>query len=474
MTSPLEIVWKNCLCDIKDNIPLHAFKTWFLPLLPIRLENDTLTLQVPSHFFYEWLEEHYLGLLKKVINNVVGPNGKLEYNIVIENNKLTPKTICIPASSKYNEAKHYMNCDLNSSRTKVQNPFIIPGVNKASIKSNLNPSYSFDNFIEGDSNRLALSAGLTVANQPGRTSFNPLFIHGGIGTGKTHLTNAIAIGIKNLHPKYSVLYVGAEKFANEFNHAIKNQRIADFEKYHQLIDVFILDDVHFLSGKEKTQAILFDILNHLHQKGKQIIITADRSPDKLKGITDRLMSRLSWGFSVDIQDTDLETRINILDKKTRINGIQLDSKILEYIACSIPTNLREMEGALTSIIAQATLNKKEITLDFAKQLIDNFVKNTSAEVSIEFVQNIVCEYFDLPIELLKSKTRKREITQARQIAMFFAKRMTKSSLSKIGAHSGGRDHSTVLHACKTVQDLAETDKEFKQYLKDLETKFLFI
>jgi chromosomal replication initiator protein len=472
MSNNHEGIWNACSKVIKDNIPLQAYKTWFEPIIPIKLENNILMIQVPSHFFYEWLEEHYITLLKKVIKKELGNEGRLEYSIVMENSakNSTPYTVKLPTSDRKVLKNAPVNMPLNVSENQIRNPFIIPGLKKVNVDSNLNPSYSFENFVEGDCNRLARSAGFAVANKPGGTAFNPLLIYGGVGLGKTHLAHAIGIGIKNQFPNKTVLYVGSEKFAHQFIDAIKNQSTNDFIHFYQMIDVLIIDDVQFFSGKDKTQDVFFHVFNHLHQNGKQIILTSDKPPVEMQGMEQRLLSRFKWGLSADLAAPDLETRIAILEKKMYGNGIELPREVVEYLAYSINTNIREMEGAWTSLLAQASLNKKAITLELAKQMIDKFVKNTAREVSIDYIQKVVCDYFDLAIEILKSKTRKREVVQARQISMYFSKKMTKSSLASIGAHCGGKDHATVLHACRTVSNLSETDKHFKVYLEDLEKK----
>jgi chromosomal replication initiator protein len=359
---------------------------------------------------------------------------------------------------------------LDISSNPIKNPFIIPGLRKVNVDSNLNPNYSFENFVEGDCNRLARSAGYAVANKPGGTAFNPLLIYGGVGLGKTHLAHAIGISIKNQFPNKTVLYVSSEKFTHQFIDAVKNNTTNDFIHFYQMMDVLIIDDVQFFAGKERTQDVFFHIFNHLHQSGKQLVLTADKPPVEMQGMEQRLLSRFKWGLSADLQAPSLETRIAILEKKMYADGIELPKEVVEYLAYSITTNIRELEGALISLIAQSSLNKKAITLDLAKQMIDKFVKNTAREVSIDYIQKVVCDYFDLPIELLKSKTRKREVVQARQIAMFFAKKMTKSSLANIGMHCGGKDHATVLHACRTVNNLVETDKQFRGYIEELEKK----
>ena len=467
-----EGVWESCLKLIKDNISLQAFKTWFEPIVPIKLENNILTIQVPSHFFYEWLEEHYIQLLRKVVKKEIGNEGSLEYSIIMENNSnsSSPYTVKIPTNNTSSLKNAPVNMPINTNEKQIRNPFIIPGLKKVNIESNLIASHTFDNFVEGECNRLARASGYAVANKPGGTAFNPLLIYGGVGLGKTHLAHSIGLEIKDNFPNKTVLYVQSEKFAHQFIDAIKNNTTNDFVHFYQMVDVLIIDDVQFFTGKEKTQDVFFSIFNHLHQNGKQIVLTSDKAPVEMQGMEQRLLSRFKWGLSADLGTPDLETRIAILEKKMYGSGIELPNEVVEYLAYSINTNIREIEGALNTLLAQASLNKKAITLELAKQMVDKFVRSTAREVSIEYIQKVVCDYFDLPIEMLKSKTRKREVVQARQISMYFSKKMTKSSLANIGAHCGGKDHATVLHACRTVVNLSETDKQFRNYLEELEKK----
>ncbi|MBK6640164.1 MAG: chromosomal replication initiator protein DnaA [Bacteroidia bacterium] len=471
MQKSLEQVWDNCLQLIKDNVSPQNYKTWFEPIKPIKLDNKVLTIEVPSQFVYEWLEEHYLDLLRKTIRHELGAQGRLEYSIVMENafNNSKPYTVKFPAKNNNSLKNPSVTMPLDISST-IRNPFIIPGLKKLDVDSQLNPSYSFENLIEGDCNRLARSAGFAVAGKPGGTSFNPLLIYGGVGLGKTHLAHAIGIEIKNSFPNKTVLYVPSDRFMHQFVDSVKNNSQNDFIHFYQMIDVLIIDDIQFLAGKERTQDVFFHIFNHLHQNNKQIILTSDKPPVDLQGMEQRLLSRFKWGLSADLQIPDLETRIAILKKKMYVDGIELPNEITEYVAMSITNNVRELEGALISIIAQSSLNKKPITLELAKQMIDKFVKNTVHEISIDYIQKVVCDYFDLPLEVLKSKTRKREVVQARQLAMYFSKSMTKSSLSNIGIHCGGKDHATVLHACRTVNNLMETDKKFKTYVSDIQKR----
>lgn len=463
-----EDVWNGILKLIQDNVPAQSFKTWFEPIKPIKLDNKVLTIQVPSQFFYEWLEEHYVSLLKKTLKQELGIGARLEYNIIVENGTASssPYVVNIPGStsSKADLQQSSVGINLNPS---IKNPFIIPGIKKVNIDSNLNPSLTFDNFIEGDCNRLARSAGIAVANKPGGTSFNPLMVFSETGLGKTHLVHAIGNLIKQNSRSKIVVYVPVEKFMNQFVDAIRNNSNQDFINYYQQIDVLIVDDVQFLENKQKTQEIFFTIFNHLHQQGKQIILTSDRAPKDLKGMDERLLSRFKWGLSADLQTPDFETRQAILEYMMYNDGITLSREVVEYVSHNINTNIRELQGALVSLLAQASLNRKEVNIDLAKQILKNFVKNNTREISIEYIQKLVCDYFTIPVEQVKSKTRKREIVQARQISMFYAKDLTKSSLKTIGMHFGGRDHSTVIHACQTVNDLMETDKKFKADIDEI-------
>ncbi len=469
-------VWGNCLEFIRDNVKIQAYKTWFEPIRPIQLSNNTLTIEVPSQFFYEWLEEHYIKLLKMAIQKELGPHGNLEYSIIMDNNtekNKPPYTIKLPTSNRratQNPAVS-MPYDMQKEQNKdILNPFIIPGIKKVKINSNLVESNSFENYIEGDCNRLARSAGYAVAENPGKTAFNPLFLYSPTGLGKTHLSQAIGIQVKNNFPEKTVLYVNSNQFMQQFIQATKNNNQNDFIHFYQMVDVLIVDDIHNLAGKEKTLDVFFQIFNDLHQKDKQIIITSDIPPVELTGFNNRLLSRFKWGLAADLQTPDLETRMAIISKKLYNEGIEMDRNVIEYLAYSITNNVRELEGALISILAQASLNKKEITIDLAKQIIDKYVKSTNREISIEYIQKMVCEYFDLPLEVINSKTRKREVVQARQLAMFFSKKHTKSSLAHIGKQCGNKDHATVLHAVKTINNLSDTDKKFRGYISDLEKK----
>lgn len=465
-------VWNNCLSFIKDNIQPQAYKTWFEPIVAVKLTDNALSIQVPSKFFYEWLEEHYVKILKVSLTKELGETAKLVYVIKMENtygNK-QPFTEKIPSSNRSAVKSQDVDIPLNNKNPELKNPFVIPGIRNVKIESQLNPNYNFENFLEGDSNRLARNAGLAVANKPGGTSFNPLLIFGGVGLGKTHLAHAIGIDIKDKYPEKTVLYISAEKFTQQYIDSVKKNNRNDFIHFYQIIDVLIIDDVQFLSGKSGTQDVFFHIFNHLHQNGKQVILTSDKAPVDMQDIEQRLLSRFKWGLSAELQSPDFETRVSILKNKLYRDGVEMPDEIVEYVAKHIKTNVRELEGAIISLIAQSSFNKKEITIGLAKEIVEKFVKNIKREVSIDYIQKVVSDYFQMDVSTLQSKTRKRHIVQARQLAMFFAKKFTKASLASIGSQIGKRDHATVLHACKTVDNLSSTDKQFRKYVEDLSKK----
>jgi chromosomal replication initiator protein len=473
MVRDFQQVWHSCLKIIKDNVSPISFKTWFEPIIPVKLEKSILTIQVPSPFFYEYLEEQYIDILRKTLRKELGSDAKLEYSVVMENNSFAnskPYTVKFPTQNKTELKNKPVSIPVNNQDYQIKNPFVIPGIKKLYVDPQLNPDNTFSNFVEGECNRLARSAGMAVAHAPGKTAFNPLLLYGNSGLGKTHLAQAIGIEAKEKFPEKTVLYVNAAKFQTQFVEAIRNNNKNDFLHFYQMIDILIIDDVHEFAGKEKTQDTFFHIFNHLHQSGKQLIFTSDKPPVELQGLEQRLLSRFKWGLSADLQAPDFETRIAILKKKIYNDGIIVPEEVIEYIASNITNNIRELEGALISLLAQSTLNRKEITLELTSEMIEKLVKNTRKEISIDYIQKIVCEYFGLPSDVLQTKTRKREIVQARQIAMFFSKSMTKSSLSTIGSIIGGKDHATVLHACKTVNNLMDTDKRFKSQIDDIERR----
>lgn len=465
-------IWNDCLLVIKDNVQPTSFRTWFEPIKPLKIENEILTIQVPSPFFYEYLEEQYIDILRKTLRKVIGQNAKLEYNVVMSNTqqKSGSLTVNYPANNNSKLNNRPVSIPLSTEAGVIKNPFVIPGIQKLHIDPQLKKENTFDNFVEGECNRLARSAGYAVAQNPGGTAFNPLMIYGDSGLGKTHLAHAIGIEVKEKFPEKVILYVTANKFATQYAEASISNTRNDFMHFYQMIDVLIIDDVQEFSGKEKSQESFFHIFNHLHQSGKQLILTSDKAPTEISGIQERLLSRFKWGLTTDLQIPDYETRLSILKKKTYKDGLTMPDQVLEYIAQNIYTNVRELEGALISLLAQSTLNRKAITIDLAVEMINKIVKQNKHEITIDYIQKIVCDYFNMPVDSLQSKTRKREVVQARQIAMFFSKNLTKSSLASIGSQIGRKDHATVLHACKTVNNLIDTDKQFKIDVEEIEKR----
>lgn len=481
-------VWDSCLQTIRKNVPLQSFKTWFEPIRAVRLENSVLTIQVPSKFFYEWLEEHHVSLLKTTIRKELGEKGRLEYQILVPDPGTGSKGGAplnaggdnsnrsgnYPVTGGTSAAAAVMAQDLKPpgivDMESIKNPFVIPGIRKVRIDSQLNTKYQFDNYIEGDCNRLARAAGVAVAKNPGETAFNPLVIFGDTGLGKTHLAQAIGNHVAASQREKSVLYVSSEKFANQIIHAIKTNSVTDFVNFYQLIDVLIVDDIQFLANKHKTQEIFFHIFNQLHQNRRQVVLTSDRPPKDMEGIEDRLISRFKWGLSADLQAPDLETRMAILDYKMSREGLEIPYDVTEFICYNIRNNIRELEGVLVSLIAQSSLNKREIDINLAKEVVKNFVTAMNREITVEFILQLVAEHFKVDVSTLQGKTRKRSIVIARQLSMYLAKNLTESSLKAIGDNFGGRDHSTVIYSCRTVQDLMETDVYFKDTVAELEKK----
>jgi chromosomal replication initiator protein len=474
-TKDAQSVWSNCLRLIADSLPADSFKTWFEPISPLKLANNVLTIQVPSQFYYEWIEEHYVDILRKAIDKELGIEGRLEYSIIVDkgNTEFDAQTINIPNAK----------IDFDIQNKQIPPNFVLQKRKQDILKEYegffkgiaFNDNYTFDNFVEGDCNRLARSAGLAVAKKPGVTAFNPLMLYGGVGLGKTHLVQAIANHIRANNNEKVVVYVSSEKFTNQFVEELRNNNLQKLTNFYLQIDVLIIDDVQFLSGKEKTQDMFFHIFNHLYQHGKQIIMTSDKAPKELKGLEERLLSRFKWGLTADVQQPDFETRIAIIQRKLQIEGIVLQDDVIDYLAHSVDSNIRELEGVMVSLIARSSLERCNISLELAKQVVRHIVEpsniNPQVEANIDSIQKVICQYFSVTLDDLVGKSRKKEIVMARQLAMFLCKEHTNFSLKSIGFHFGGRDHSTVIHAVQTISDQRDLDSEVKECLNTL-TKYL--
>lgn len=469
MEKDCKTIWSKCLKLIGEQMPPKTFRTWFvLPICAIKFEDDTLTLQVASNYVYECLEERFVDILRSSLKTVIGPNAKLEYSVVVEKGKQTDTSLTMVSSHGKKPEANTVFLD-NKSSNGLRNPFERAN-NKLEIDSQLNPAYTMDGFIEGSCNRLARSAGMAIAQNPGGTAFNPLLIYGGSGLGKTHLAQAIGMEVKQNFPGKVVLYVSTNLFQTQFTEAVRKNEINDFLHFYQLIDVLILDDIHELAGKTATQNTFFHIFNHLHQSGKQLILTSDKAPAELSGLEERLLSRFRWGLSAEVKSPDFETRKGIVLHKVRKDGFDFSEEVIEHICKYVNNNVRELEGAMISLLAQSTFNKKDLTGDVVKDILGKMVKRQVIELTVDRIQNVVCQHFNISPELLQEKTRKREVVQARQLAMYFSKNCTKSSLSFIGNQIGKKDHATVLYACKAVADLITTDRKFKTEVEEIQKK----
>ncbi|RKY80804.1 chromosomal replication initiator protein DnaA [candidate division KSB1 bacterium] len=446
MNTDVEKIWTACLEQIKQNINPQTFHTWFKPIIPLKFYDDRLTVQVPSGFYYEWIEQHYRDLIDSTLFKLLGKKVNIHYTIDINNNYLS------------------------SEKSSLEEQKIPPSSYYERDETRLNSRYTFENFVEGSSNQFAKAASLAVANAPGRTSFNPLLIYGGVGLGKTHLIQAIGNHALSHGLAKKIRYVSSEKFTLDFITAIQNNRATEFSTRYRNVDLLLVDDIQFFVNKERTLEVFFHTFNELHQQGKQIVLSCDRPPNELMGLEERLVSRFNSGLIADIQLPDLETRIAILQKKSEQDGIQLPPEVTIFIATNITSNIRDLEGALIKLLAYASLNSADITLDLAKTVLKDIIKKKNTNVSIELIQQTVADYFGIKDDLLRAKTRRKEIALARQLAMYLVKEITNNSLKTIGLHFGGRDHSTVIHACQIIKDKLDSDKKFKDIVSEIKRK----
>ncbi len=455
-------VWNACLDHIRESVNTQSFKTWFEPMIPLHLRGGKLTVQVPSQFFYDWLEEHYYTVIGQTIETVLGKDAHLEYSVRTDEPQIDlDYQISAPPVQK--QERRTFPPQPNSFTVPPSTPLSggRPESAPGAFQTFLNSRYTFENFIKGDSNQLARAAASAVANNPGGTSFNPLVIYGTTGLGKTHLIQAIGNHAMAHGKAKRVIYVSSERFTVEFVEAIQRDTTNEFAGFYRSMDILIVDDIQFFAGKERTQDHFFHTFNELHQLGKQIVLSSDRPPKELKGLDDRLLSRFQWGLTSDIQPPDLETRIAILLKKSENERINLPQDVVECIASNVTSNIRELEGCLISLMAKASLEGREITVDLAREVLKVVVGDVRSPLTIETIQRTVCDYFSIPEDLIRAKTRKQEIVNARQVAMYLAKELTNCSLKTIGLHFGGRDHSTVIHAYQSVEDQMRIDQKYQ-------------
>ncbi len=454
-------VWSNCLAIIEKNVNPQSYKTWFKPIKPVKLDGTALTIQVPNKFFYEFLEERYVPVLKKAIRDELGPKGRLEYQI-FAGEKRTRAAVGNTSGNG--------RSPMNNPSSEITNPFVIPGIKKPPLDPQLNEKYTFEYFIEGDCNSLARNAGIAIADKPGGTAFNPLYVYGDVALGKTHLAQAIGNKALEVNPDIRVLYVSTGKFTNQIIQAIKKDSVNDFMNFYFSIDLLIVDDIHFLAGRKKTQEIFFNIFNQLQQSGRQIVLTSDRPPKELKDLEERLISRFKWGLTADLTPPDFETRMAILQAKLDRDGLELSEGVLEFLCYNIKSNIRELEGALIMLNAQASLNKRKVDLQLAKEVVQKMIREVNHEITVENIQAIVAEEYDIKVQELVSKTRKQPIATARQVAMYISKLLTKNTMKSIGQNFGNRDHTTVIYSCKAIRNMMDIDEGFRKDMQELEKK----
>lgn len=446
LTVKAEAIWEKCLQVIRQNVGAPTVSMLFQSVRPAALEGDVLTIQVPSQFFYEYIEEHFSQLIVQTLRRHLGPRARLEYQVLT----VRDKAVNLPSQ-------------------ELPSPTVWPGLRAHQrFPTNLNPKYTFDNFIAGPCNQLARSAGLTVAQRPGQTAFNPLFIYGEVGQGKTHLAHAIGNYARMLHPEKLILYLDADQFTHQYVDAVRSKRYDQFLSRFQALDLLILDDVQFLIGREATQDTFFQLFKKLHEAGRQIVITADAAPQELKGLADRITSRFSWGLAAQLLPPDYETRLEILKYKVRQEGLDIAEEILVYLAEHIQSHVRDLEGVIIQLMAEASINRREISLALAREIVQRFRPQRSRVLTIEQIIQAVANYFRFHPEELRGKSRKKEVAYARHIAVYLSRKYTQHALKAIGERFGGRDHSTILHSIEWVKEAIHVNRELSQQLQELE------
>ena len=446
----IENLWKQCIKQVEKKVPPQTFSTWFKPIVPLKLYDEKLIIQVPSRFHYEWIEEHYRDLLDEVFHSFLGYLPDIQYTIKVNNQNINEQEL-----------------------PNFERPTVKSYDNYQNEETRLNLRYTFENFVEGSCNQFAKAASLAVAESPGKTTFNPLLVYGGVGLGKTHLIQAIGNYVVLNGKTKKIRYVSSEKFTLDFITAIQNNGTATFSKLYRNVDILVVDDIQFFTNKERTQEEFFHTFNELQQKGKQIILSCDRPPSELHGLEERLVSRFNSGLITDIQVPDLETRVAILQRKAEQDNIIIPTEVTIFIASNVTTNIRDLEGALIKLLAHASLNGEDISLDLTKRVLRDIIKRKNTNLSIETIQRKTCEHFEIKEDLIRSKTRKQEIVLARQVAMYICKTMTNFALKTIGLHFGGRDHSTVIHAYQTIEAKIKQNQIFSDEIEEIKRKIEF-
>ena len=454
-------LWDKCLAIIKDNVEEVAYEKWFVPIKSYSFENGELVLQVPSHFFQEYIEENYTELLRPVITRVYGKGIKLYYKVTVVENPIATVNVSSPEKS----AKVSRNIR-QALPAQPLSPFQTPEYED--LDSQLNPYYTFDNYYTSDSNKVARVAGEAVAASPGHNPFNPMFVYGESGVGKTHLVQAIGIKIKEQNPRARVLYLSANLFQQQYTNAVIHNQLNNFINFYQSIEVLLMDDIQEFAGKIQTQNTFFHIFNHLHLNGRQLVLTCDRPPVELEGIVPRLLTRFKWGLQVEVEHPDYALRRSILHNKIERDGLVISDEIVDYIARNVTDNVRDLEGTIVSLMAHAMAFNREVTLELAEQVLARSVRMVKKQITIDSIKDAVCNYYNIKPEKLVMRSRKREIVVARQVAMYLSKKHTSTALASIGSLLGRYDHATVLYACKTIEGQLQVDKELQKAVNEIE------
>lgn len=444
-------LWIDILSELKKTLSDISFNTWFSDTEILFMSDSKIIIGCSNSLILETINLRYLDVLSNIIFSLTNSN----YNLKVM------------LKDEFNEKNIYSNNKPLSDTTKNKTP-----IKNFTTSSNLNNKYTFESFVVGNSNRFAHAASLAVAESPSK-AYNPLFIYGGVGLGKTHLMHAIGHLINDNNKNLKVVYLTSEKFINELISAIKDDKNIEFREKYRNVDVLLIDDVQFIAGKERTQEEFFHTFNALHESNKQIILSSDRPPKEIKTLEERLCSRFEWGLIADIQPPDYETRIAILKKKADVDKLNIPNDVLIYIATKIKSNIRELEGALLRVVAYTNLTNSTVSLDLAKEALKDLINTKNSKtITIEYIQETVANYFDLNIDMLKSQRRTQNIAFPRQVAMFLCRKLTDSSLPKIGENFGGRDHTTVIHAYEKIQNKIDSDQDFNNIITELSNKIL--
>ncbi|MDO4462710.1 MAG: chromosomal replication initiator protein DnaA [Bacteroidia bacterium] len=462
MAESVEILWDKCLESLGQRVSKSNYDTWFSPLKPLKLEGQVLTILAPSNYFIETIEKNFLGVLGDVLRQFIGEGAGLRYavNTFQQNPKFKAEQVDIDRRIPIPGGDSKSNAQFN--------PFIqSEQARKPIVDPQLSYDFTFENYVTGDCNKFACAIANEVAKKPGG-AYNPFFVHGQSGVGKTHLIQAIGAQVKKLDQDKTIIYLSADRFMRQYMDAKRGNQINGFIAFYQMVDVLIVDDIQDLSGREGTASAFFQIFNYLIQSKKQIVIAADKRPSEIVGLEDRMLTRFKAGIIAEVTRPDFETRVRIIERKLAKDGIVVSPEIVNFIAENLQNNVRELEGCILALMARAAVTHSEITMDVARSVVGSFASTMTKKISLESISEVVAAHFKVPVEELTKKSRKQDVVMARQVAMYFAKQLTDFSLAAIGKQIADRNHATVLYSVKAVQDKMSVDKSFASMMKQLE------